>query len=174
LRADPQFPPFGTALGCVFFGLILAGLAFFLYQFGTPDVPRNEIVTLTDAKVERAYRRCSRSTCWPLINIESGGKHLELLQYDTVSARATIDALRAGDTITALASQVSVRPEELWFWEIRRAGEILLSNEQTLKDELARNHRSRLWSFLVGGISTLLLVIGVFTGIKQGVWRTAA
>jgi hypothetical protein len=66
-----------------------------------------------------------------------------------------------------------VRPDELWFWEIRRAGEILLSNEQTYKDELARNNRSRSWSFLVGGFSTLLLVIGVFTGIRQGVWRTA-
>jgi hypothetical protein len=174
LRANPQFPPFGTALGGVFFGLILAALALFLYQVGTPDVPRNDIVTLTDATVERSHKRCGKSTCWLLIDIETSGKHMELLQYDTVSAGAALNALRAGDTITVLASQVSVRPEELWFWEIRRAGEILLSIEQTYKDELARNHLTRLSSFLVGGLSTVLLVIGVFTGIRQGVWRTAA
>jgi hypothetical protein len=173
LSANPQFPPFGTALGCVFLGLVLAALALFLYEVGTPDVPRNDIVTLSDATVERAYKRCGKSTCWLLIDIDSGGKHRELLQYDTAPARAALDALHPGDTITALASQVSVRPDELWFWEIRRAGEILLSNEQTYKDELARNNRSRSWSFLVGGFSTLLLVIGVFTGIRQGVWRTA-
>jgi hypothetical protein len=174
LRASPQSPPLGTALGCVSFGLILAALASFLYQIGAPDVPRNDIVKLTDARVERAYRRCGKSTCWLLIDLELGGNHLEMLQYDTVPARAAINALHPGDTITALASQVSVRPEELWFWEIRRSDEILLSNEQTYRDELARNHRNRLWSFLVGGLSTLLLVIGVFTGIRQGVWRAAA
>jgi hypothetical protein len=96
---------------------------------------------------------------------------MELLQHDTVPARTAINSLRSGDTIAALASQVSIRPEELWFWEIRRSDEVLLSIEQTYKDELARNYRSRLWSLLAGGASIVLLVIGVFNGIRQGVWR---
>jgi hypothetical protein len=42
-----------------------------------------------------------------MIYIETDGMHRELVQYDTPAARATLDALRPGDTITALVSPVS-------------------------------------------------------------------
>jgi hypothetical protein len=160
------------------FGLLLAALASFLYQVGAPDVPRSDIVQLTDAKVERAYKRCNRgryfTTCWLIIEIEADGVHRELVQYDTPAARAALDTLRSANTITVLVSQVSTLGNELWFWEVRRAGEVLLSCEQTSKDELARNHRNRSSSFAVGGLSAVLLVIGAIVGIRQGVWRAVA
>jgi hypothetical protein len=175
---NAQFPPFGTAIGCVFVGLLLAGLAVILYQVGTPDVPRNDIVQISDAKVERAYKRCNRRglrTCWMMIDIETDGMHRELVQYDTPPARAALEALRPGDTITALVSPVSTLENGLsYWWEIRRADEVLLSYEQTSKDELERNHRNRWSSFSVGGLSAILLVIGAIVGIRKGVWRTAA
>jgi hypothetical protein len=171
------FPPFGMAIGCVFVGLLLAGFAVFLYQVGAPDVPRNDIVQISDAKVERAYKRCNRRglrTCWMMIDIETDGMHRELVQYDTPAARAALDALRPGNTITVLVSPVSTLENGLWYWwEIRRADEVLLSYEQTSNDELDRNHRNRRSSFAVGGLSAILLVIGAIVGIRQGVWRIA-
>jgi hypothetical protein len=161
----------------VFIGLLLAALASFLYQGGAPDVPRNDIVQMSDIKVERAYKRCGRRgfrTCWLMIDIETDGTRRELVQYDTPAARAALDALRPGNTITALVSPVSTLGNGLWFWEVRRANEVLLSYQQTSKDELERNHRNRWSSFAVGGISAVLRVIGAIVGIRQGVWRAAA
>jgi hypothetical protein len=177
LPENDQFPPFGTAIGCVFVGLVLAGLALFLFQVGAPDVPRNDIVQISDAKMERAYKRCNSRglrTCWMMIDVETDGMHLELVQYDTPAARAAVEALRAGNTITALVSPVSTVGNELWFWEVRHADEILLSYKQTSTDELVRNHRNRWSSFAVGGLSAVLLVIGAIVGIRQGVWRSDA
>ena len=110
-----------------------------------------------------------------MIDIEIDGMRRELVQYDTPAARAALDALRPGNTITVLVSPASTLENGLWwFWEVRRADEVLLSYEQTSKDELERNHRNRWSSFAVGGLSAILLVIGAIVGIRQGVWRTAA
>lgn len=174
---NDQLPPFGTAIGCVFVGLLLAALASFFHQVGSPDVPRNDIVQISDVKVERPYERCGRRgfrTCWLMIDIEIDGMRRELVQYDTPAARAALDALRPGNTITVLVSPASTLENGLWwFWEVRRADEVLLSYEQTSKDELERNHRNRRSSFAVGGLSAILLVIGAIVGIRQGVWRAA-
>ena len=174
---NEQFPPFGTAVGCVLAGLVLAGIAMFLYQIGTEDVVRNDIVEISGARVERAHVRCEGTrfrTCRSVIAIETEGKHLELIQYDTPAARAAVDALSKGSTITALVSPVSTLGSGLWFWEVRRGDEVLLSHEQTSKDELVRNHTNRGWSYAVGLLAAVLLAIGAIVGIKQGVWRAAA
>jgi hypothetical protein len=176
LREDYPSEPFGTAVGCVLAALILGGIAMFLYQIGAPDVVRNDIVQISGARVERAHVRCEGTrfkTCWSVIAIESDGRHLELIQYDTPAARAAIDALSRGSTITALASPVSIYGDGMWFWEVRRGDEVLLSHEQTSKDELARNHRNRGWSYAAGLLAAVLLVIGAIVGIRQGVWRGA-
>jgi hypothetical protein len=172
---NEQRPPFGIAIGCVLAGLTLAGVAMFLYQIGAPDVVRNDIVEISGARVERAHIRCEETryfrTCWSVIAIETEGKHLELVQYVTPASTAAVDALSTGSTITALVSPISTFGNGLWFWEVRRGDEVLLSHEQTSKDELARNHRNRGWSYPAGFLAAVLLAIGAIVGIKQGVWR---
>jgi hypothetical protein len=87
-----QFPPFGTPIGCVFDGLLLAGLAVFLYQVGTPDVPRNDIVQISDAKVERAYKRCNSRglrTCWMRLALESWRPPMATSSHSLAGSRAT-------------------------------------------------------------------------------------
>lgn len=177
MHKKQQFPPFGIALGSIFAGLLLAGVALFLYQTGIPYFPRNDIVQISDAKIERAYARCSTrgfKTCWIMIDIETDGMHVELVQHDTPSVRSTLDALRPGDTITVLVTHVSTLGSLSYFWELRRADKVLLTYEQTSKEELERDHRDRLNGFAVGGLSAILLVIGATVGIRQGVWRSAA
>jgi hypothetical protein len=177
LPKNEQFPPFGTAIGCVLAGLIMAGTAIFLYQIGAPDVVRNDIVEISGARVERAQIRCEGArfkTCWSVIAIETEGKHLELLQYVTPASRAAVEELSKGSTITALVSPVSTVGDGLWFWEVRRGDEVLLSHEQSSKDELARNHRDRWLGYAVGVLAAILLAIGAIVGIQQGVWRAAA
>lgn len=149
----------------------------FLYQIGAPDAVRNDIVEISAARVERAHVRCEGTrfkTCWSVIAIETEGKHLELLQYVTPATKSAVEALSKGSTISALVSPVSTVGEGMWFWEVRRGDEVLLSHEQSSKDELARNHSNRWLSYAAGLLAAVLLAIGAIVGIKQGVWRTAA
>ena len=149
----------------------------FLYQIGGEDVVRNDIVEISGARVERAHIRCEGTrvrTCWAVIAIETGGKHLELVQYVTPATKSAIDALSKGSTITALVSPVSTFGEGMWFWEVRRGDVVLLSHAQSSNDELARNHRNRRWSYPVGLLAAILLAIGAVVGIRQGVWRAAS
>lgn len=172
---NEQSPIFGTALSCVFVGLIFALISAVLYAVGTPGVPRSDMVKINDAKVERVYRDCGdrSTTCWMHIEILADGRHLNLLLHDTEAARRAFDSISAGDNLTVLASQVSIGAENLWAWELKRENAMLMSYRQTADDELARNHRMRTYSYPTGGVAVILLCIGAVVGIRQGVWRSA-
>jgi hypothetical protein len=148
-------------------GLGLALLSLGMISYGTFKTPPRDSLEMMTGTVSGSYKKCKGLFCQVSIGLSTSNDQNWARQDDYAG---NPPVLAAGIKIVALVSH-DPATNQLRFWELRRGSAILFSYDDSSAGAELHYRRCGVIGDVAAFVAAVLLLAGIWMGIRNGVWR---